>query len=589
MKYNQRYSLTEKWTKRLNIILIFTFLILGSLLYVEINRTSRSKTNENKQNDITAIHSDSPRCSANVSNIKLFLISINQSHTVRGNNFTLKGNVEWWNGTGYQNQSNIPVFPIIDGVKYNGEGSKPNLTVFTQSGATMGIFEISINVPFDYDYTVNMSITANVTEGSGIYVNELTVQSAPFSHDITTNTKISVTIEYLETRPPPLIPGDFFNIRVNLTDDTNQPLSANNLILGFNNYTDVNQTFNIISGIAVITNIYLRSNITSVHVNFSGRSFAPHSYLEYRPSVNFVSIKTFTGINLSVEYTNLSNQSSSEIYYNGQVRITITVTDSSVEGLPIKNRAYELNISGLVIVTGLTSTDGKIVREIDLSQYNLNSNSTLVITVRITNFDQVYAASNFVKDSTLELKNRPPALPDGTNELPPPSESNWWALIPIIVVFAILIIGVVIFQRKRMELTKIKDLEGRVLDTSVMGAVSSLFLTGRISEAIAYLFIIYRNTINGKFDLKPRENETLRDFGILVVNKYGQDPLRVHPFCSFVESFIYGGRKATHKDFERAVEMFQRLYWNLTGESLDYKIPTKSDNPFSRSISTSNE
>jgi len=559
--------------------------MLGAMINIEIYRTSRSNIKENQEYETSLDLPSTPLMSTKVSNVKLYLISINQSHTIRGNNFTLKGNVEWYNGTGYQNQSNIPVYPIIDGIKYNGEGGKPNLTVLTQTTPNLGIFEISFQVPSDYDYTQNMSVTANVTEGSEIYVNELTVQSPPFSHDISTNTKISVSVEYSETRPPPLVPGDFFSVRVNLTDDTNAPLSMNGLILGFNNYSDVNQTFNVVSGIAVLSNIYLRSNITSVHVNFSGKANSPHVYLEYLPSINSAIIRCFKNISVSAEYTNLNNQSAQEIYNNGQVRVSLTVTDSSPELLPIINRPYELFLNGNSIAIGLTSLEGKIVRDIDLSALNLAPNDTVVFTVKIKSFDTIYSEANFEKNTSLQVQARPPAVPDGTNQLPPPAESNWWAILPIAIVFALLIVGVVIFQRKRMELVKLKDIEGRVLDTSIMGAVTSLFLTGRISEAIAYLFIIYRNTVNGKFNLQNRENETLRDFGILVVNKYGQDPLRVHPFVSFVESFIYGGRKAERKDFERAVEMFQRLYWNLTGEVLDYKIPTQSSDQFSRSIS----
>ena len=576
MKYIESQSATEKRYRIFGITAILIIFMLGAMINIEIDRTSRSNIKENREAETPFDVRSIPRMSANITNVKLYLLSINQSHTIRGNNFTLKGHVECWNGMGYENQSNIPVYPIVDGIKYNGEGGKPNLTVFTQSNPNLGIFEISFQVPSEYDYTVNISVTANVTEGSGIYVNELTVQSLPFSHDITTNTKISVSVEYLETRPPPLVPGDFFSVRVNLTDDTNAPLTMNGLILGFNNYSDINQTFNVVSGIAVISNIFLRSNITSVHVNFSGKANSPHVYLEYRPAINSVNIRTLTNITIDAEYINLDNQSAQEIYYNGQVRASFTVTDSSEELLPIVNRPYELFLNGNSIAVGLTSLDGKIVRDIDLISLNLAPNDSIVFTIKIKSFDTVYSEANFESNNSLQVQARPPALPDGTNELPPPAESNWWMIIPIAIVFAVIIVGVVIFQRKRMEVVKLKDLEGRVLDTSVMGAVTSLFLTGRISEAIAYLFIIYRNTVNGKFNLQQRENETLRDFGILIVNKYGQDPLRVHPFVSYVESFIYGGRKAERKDFERAVEMFQRLYWNLTGDVLDYKIPAQS-------------
>lgn len=590
MKYSKNREDSVKKRKVVYTFIAVFGIILGSLLIVETFRTSRSNTETVANQNMTMEDNARPYPSSDVTNMKLFLIGVNQSNTVRGGSFTLKGYVQRHvSGSEYANKSGVPIYPVIDGKNYDGTSGNPNWTVYSQEAPNLGLFEITITVPEDYDYTKNMTVTANVTHTPPEYrVNELTVKNSSISIDVTTTTLLSVEMNYGTNRAPPLIPGDTFSVKIYFNDSLGNPLTMNGLIFGFNNYSDNNRTVNIVSGYHIISNLVLESNMTSIHVSFNGFNNSGQSYYEYLPQYNHVTIPLFSGIKLTANFINEDNASTTDIYHDGIVKTDILVTDLGPAGFPIINRTYELYLNDVSVANGSTDAEGKIIQSIKLSTYSFQPGETLTFTVVIKTFDgEMFSAENFNESSTLQVQARPPPIGEVDTVIPPPPESNWWMLIPIGIVFGLLVVGVIIFQRKRMELTKMAEFQGKVFDTSVFGSLSSLYLTGRISEAIAYLFIIYRNTINGKFNLKYKDTETMRDFAIMVINKYGQDPIRIHPFVAFVESYIYGGKKAEKTDFLKGFEMFQRLYWNLTGEVLDYQIPVASEGSTSSSISIS--
>ncbi|MBD3196785.1 MAG: hypothetical protein GF317_17140 [Candidatus Lokiarchaeota archaeon] len=90
--------------------------------------------------------------------------------------------------------------------------------------------------------------------------------------------------------------------------------------------------------------------------------------------------------------------------------------------------------------------------------------------------------------------------------------------------------------------------------------------SGRPKEAIAYIYLIYNDVIKNKYD-KPRlAHQTIREYAITCVNELGQKPESVYPFIKKIEDIIYGGVEPTKKEFEFTVNMFSKLFNEITGD-----------------------
>ena len=136
-----------------------------------------------------------------------------------------------------------------------------------------------------------------------------------------------------------------------------------------------------------------------------------------------------------------------------------------------------------------------------------------------------------------------------------------------------LIAGIVVFQRKRMDAASKLDYRLRAVDKSTKFAiVTMLYSQGRKREAIAYTYKIYTDLINEKYSLQRSAAQTLREFAIICVMKYGLDPLRVYPYISMIEDVIYGAYEVDRKIFDKAITLFGRIFQEITGVLLTFNL-----------------
>lgn len=104
--------------------------------------------------------------------------------------------------------------------------------------------------------------------------------------------------------------------------------------------------------------------------------------------------------------------------------------------------------------------------------------------------------------------------------------------------------------------------------------VKVLVETNRSKEAIAYIYLVYDDLINNKFN-KPRlVHQTIREYAIKCVNELEKSlkPELVYPFIKKIEDIIYGGIEPTSKELNFAIDLFSNLYSDITGNNLSFKL-----------------
>ncbi len=98
--------------------------------------------------------------------------------------------------------------------------------------------------------------------------------------------------------------------------------------------------------------------------------------------------------------------------------------------------------------------------------------------------------------------------------------------------------------------------------------VKILYSTGRKKESIAYLYAIYTAIAAQRYGERKTPSQTIRDFAIVMVKKYKQDPQNIYPFIQSVEKTIYGGFPTTEQAFQNIISSFSKLHLELTGKPM---------------------
>ncbi|MHA1727313.1 MAG: hypothetical protein ACTSWY_01115 [Promethearchaeota archaeon] len=98
--------------------------------------------------------------------------------------------------------------------------------------------------------------------------------------------------------------------------------------------------------------------------------------------------------------------------------------------------------------------------------------------------------------------------------------------------------------------------------------MKSLNMTGRLKEAVAYLYLIYVDLVRQKFGVAKKYSQTIRDFAIIMVKNYKQNPQNVYPFIQRIEQTVYGDYTINQGFFKDLLQHFGKLYLELTGNPL---------------------
>jgi hypothetical protein len=115
---------------------------------------------------------------------------------------------------------------------------------------------------------------------------------------------------------------------------------------------------------------------------------------------------------------------------------------------------------------------------------------------------------------------------------------------------------------KKQDSKKVVDIGSRLHN------IKTLYMTRRLKEAIAYMYMLYIQLCGTKWGEKRVPSQSISDFAKVMVKKYGQNPMTVYPFVQNVESIIYGGKQPSPEAFEKATNLFGNVFLEIVGKPL---------------------
>ena len=512
---------------------------------------------------------------------RIFLLDVNQTHTIRGNSFTFTGYTQKLSNNVFENTSGIQVYPIIDDVHYDVN----NVDDRSIPSGLGGLFSFSVDVASDHIVANDIIVWANITEdiGANNIVGQDTIANSPLSHDITSLTTLSIIID----NSVPKLTGDIFDLEVTLTDDLGEsftiPTDRFELYRNLNLSSLIEQvgiTIDALDADVLIQEITQENGMGFIGVNFTGVPTLNlgQTYLEYESCNASVSIRRVQAINGTFSFSNaLKNTTLPYVFTQGDVLLTGTL--SMDENFTVISQPIEVFLNGVSIGTAVTNATGYFEFEFNLEDKGFLANTSVeacAITIQLRNMDSEYVSSNTstsINTITLEIQDDNPYItPPNTDEFAGDVEQDWLSIILVGAGVAVLVVGVIIFQRKRMDLSSQRDRKLRKVDYTRFISINILYNEGRRREAIAYSYKIFSDLINEKYGLVREEAETIREFAIKCVTKYGLDPMRTYPYLALVENIVYGFYDLNPEAFEKAIQIFGRVFHEITGTNLDFTL-----------------
>jgi hypothetical protein len=119
----------------------------------------------------------------------------------------------------------------------------------------------------------------------------------------------------------------------------------------------------------------------------------------------------------------------------------------------------------------------------------------------------------------------------------------------IVIVFALIRKGYIMMKRARP-----------VYETNpstLMNRVNTLAMTGRMTEAMAYLLYKYLDSLRFTMQMKRTPGQTVRDVATEAVRRNIHRADILYPWTSFIESAIYSGRRVTENDLVQCKDFFE--------------------------------
>lgn len=567
-----RQTITKQTLKYVSYVFLITSLI-GMIAGFPFN--SGTKTPSQNWDRAT----DNPLAGASM-NTLIYTDNLTYSHINRGENIILSGYVEWFNGSALIGLEDYPIFPVLNGIAQNGEAGADNLTVFTDSN---GNFSFIYQVPLDYDFLQNLTIFVDVLESAtdNVYVGPLSYQTAPFNLDITAVSQISL----ITNNEDDVLTNDVYNALITLNDGNSDPIETDTLILFKNgnvsNVVESNVTTDATGQVTL--NVTQEADMDSVGIYYPGFNFTisgEDSYYQIAPSNFTVNIPRITSIHASLDFVNVKNDSETGVYTGENLQILGSFWMNNDTNSPLVARGIRIILSdGSTTVTlGPFTTDatGSIDQTFDLAANGFTQNGTLSVSVEVYNNGLVVVPSAQIQNQgsmSITIFDEPqyfgnqadPGAIEGTT-------FTWTGLIIPGIIVVVLVGGIVLFQRFRMEKTHRKTIKLRKVDLEKFITMNMLYKVGRRRESIAYSYKIFADMINEKYGLVRAKNQTLREFAILCVTKYGLDPLRTYPYIALVENVTYGGYDLDPESYERATKVFARIFQEITGTVLNFAL-----------------
>ncbi|MHA1338980.1 MAG: hypothetical protein ACTSRZ_12010 [Promethearchaeota archaeon] len=194
---------------------------------------------------------------------------------------------------------------------------------------------------------------------------------------------------------------------------------------------------------------------------------------------------------------------------------------------------------------------------------------TLEVKIVIYNGEDVYEAN--LENPTLiryttTFEVRSPSVFDKPNAISP-------ALIIAIVIIVGILASIIIFMRIKLKREAVQERLNIIASIEEkLSYVRLLLEAGRKKEAIGYLWLIYSQMAAAYYGIEKTPSQTPKNFAILLVREYGQNPASLYPFIQKIEQAVYGTTPINEEYFNDIVKSFRKVYLELTGRMLTTKI-----------------
>lgn len=564
----------KKWIGLLGLIVFF-----GVIVYP-------MKTDSNLELERTEIINEERVLSAVGTTVKIYLLGANQSYTAVGNSFSFSGYTQKFDiagseGPGFYNTSGIPVYPIIDGIHYNGLDENENLTVLSGDG---GIYTFVVDVNSTRSIHQDFVVWANITEtpSQGIIVGDTTVQNLtdthePIFHDVVVESQIAADFE--EGLEPVLV-GDTYNINFTLSFTNNQSGVLTNNISVFQNTTDylLNEYESIVTGVDGTGTFLFEQldQLETIIIRFTGIGYREDTdgnpYYQVLPSQISLNPIRVTQVNAALNFSNAANSSADVVYRGGRAIIEGQIWANNNPEYILENTGIYIELEdGTPVGDDTTDAEGRFSITINLLNLGYNETDPLTFYISVENLDSGIDFSDDEEFVLIEVLFGEQPEPE-VSIAPPEPTMNWNRLILPGIIAIVIVAGVIILQRFRMQSQVNQEFKLRKVDYTRFAIINLLYNQDRKREAIAYTYKIFADLINEKYGLIREPQQTLREFAIECVTRYEMDPLRTYPFISMVENIIYGAFDLNQRSFQKAITIFGRVFQEITGTSLDFTL-----------------
>jgi hypothetical protein len=521
--------------------MLFNFIIFTSIKFENYYFTSKSNSLHNEK-------SENLYTSSVIGHLNLTNYQVNNSVYYHGDIMPLKGKIyePVPPPPPYVNLEGLNVSVSLDGVLYSE---------FSATSDSYGEFHIDFEIPNTANIYTSHKIKVEVTDDLG--GNEI----ESISYYII-NVKARSILQNLNFQDNLYLTGESVDVSGLLVYDNGTGIPNKTLDYRWFNNTyqwDSNQ-LNISSDGSFTNSLAIPVNATPNNISLSLSYGGMASYID-PSSASIQGIRIFSGIGCDWNITNLN---SVDNYTEGDnITIRGIVYTSHNRSLKLVNRSIKVYYDGAVISTLKTNNNGAFKTNYTIPRGSGNK----PIEVRlVSTSDRQVSATN-----AINITQEPPPPPPPPPSEPVPFMDFFIYFIPILagIVGALVVYGFFYYRRQRQKSRFAKvPLGNKIVNLNILKE------TNRLEESLSYLFTaIFSELVKAKYGRERKDNETIRDFAILMVKEFQLQPASIYPFIQKIEEVIYAESfKVTEDNFNKACDLFAPIYFQLTGQNFALNI-----------------
>jgi hypothetical protein len=534
----------SSWKSVSIVILLFIplFVFFSSLSIISIE----SETNGINQIDDKA-EIITPLSSIRTINCTVRLYNLNVSQAFHGDHILLFGNVTKFDGVSLMIAAqNQPMYPVINNVR---------ITTITNNSNSAGLFWLTIPILPSYDIYSPLKIEANT---STIFLD------TNCTNQLYLDIKATARLIQNDVGQQPAI----VYTSIPYTGYTNYHISGTVQLDDGSDYSGPSLSLNFYMGTHIVPDNTIN---TDGNGNFNYYLCALSGYSTYK--IEFVGNSELGSTSEEYVFELLPDitvsflDTPASVYQNTSVILRGQLISSSDPTYRLAFSTVELRLFGIETNVS-TDNNGRFSIVVDIPFVTAGN---YAFDVELVVYDGSDVYSSFTSNSyggTMQIAVLVPNPfdPNSPNALP-------YNIIILIVVAVGAVIGIFYFQKrslisreKKWKLAQLRDIESRLHNVGV------LIASGRPKEAIAYLFKIYTDLTSTIYSIEKNPAQTTRDLAIILVKQHGQNPESIYPFIRKIESVVYGGVPANQATYEDIMQLFNKLYSDLMGNTLKQEL-----------------